>query len=123
MNRNINLNPTMQLLEKLKNEILLVFLIIVISIFQKSSVIYFLEILVVLIITSEIMKSQFPHLKITLSKDKNDRILEYMLSAIFSFFIFITIEFLMNRLYLYTFYAFICLLVFCGGVFYLVIKQ
>ena len=69
------------------------------------------------------MKSQFRHLKIKLSKNENNRILEYMLSAIFSFFIFIVIEFLLNSLYLYTFYAFICLLVFCSGVFYLVMKR
>lgn len=113
----------MQLFLNMKTEIFLGFLLSILFAFKRSSATYFVEIIIIFVLSSEIMKKQFSHLIIKLSKRGSNRMYEYVFSSIFTFFIFITIEFLLNRMYNYTFYAFICLLLFACGVLRLITKR
>lgn len=104
----------LKLFEKMKTEMFLTFLFLVLFIFDRKSAIDFVRMLIVFILSSYIMKNHFSHLIIRLSNRGNGRIYEYTFVAIFTFFIFIEIEFLLNRLYIYAFLTFVSLLVFVG---------
>ena len=108
-----------KLLEKAKTEIFLTSLIFMLFIFDRESAINFVKILIVFTLSSNIMKNHFSHLIIKLSDHESGRIYEYTFIAIFTFFIFIEIEFLLNGLYVYAFFTFIFLLVFTGAALYL----
>ena len=113
---------TKTLFGKAKTEIFLTSLILMLFIFDKQSAINFVKMVVLFTLSSNIMKNHFSHLLIKLSNHGNGRIYEYTFSAIFTFFIFIEIEFLLNGLYVYAFFTFIFLLVFTGAALYLITR-
>ncbi|KYK35924.1 MAG: hypothetical protein AYK19_01585 [Theionarchaea archaeon DG-70-1] len=118
-----NAIDVIKLVEKVKTEILLAFLILLLFVFDKDSAIDSTRMLIVFILSSNIMKNHFSHLIIKLSDHGNGRIYEYTSIAIFSFFIFIEIEFLLNGVYIYAFLAFILLLVNASVTLHLIVRR
>ncbi len=112
--------PENQKVERVEFLILLAFLVLVLLALDKSSAVDFLKILTIYLISARIMKRDFSHIIPILSKDGKNRLYEYILSAIFTFFIFIEVEFLLNKFFIYALFAFSCLLIFTIGIFYFV---
>lgn len=112
----------MQLFENLKKEILLASLILMLFIFDRSSAIDVVEKLIIIFISSKILRN-FSHMIARFGKGENNRIYEYTFHALFLLFIVIVIDFQLNEMYCYTFYTFVCLLIFVGAVFYLINKE
>lgn len=123
MNEEISHGATRSYLGKIESSISLTFLLLMLIIFDKSSAISFVKILIIFTVSSKIIENHFSHLVIKLSKDRNNRIIEYAFSGIFTFFIFIVIEFMLNGLYTYTICIFFGLLVFTCVTLYIVIKN
>lgn len=115
-------NDMGKLSKKMDAGIYLLILIIVLFIFDRESAINFVKILITYILSSRIVKDDFSHLIIKLSDYGNGRICEYTLRAVFTSFIFLEIEFLLNRMYTYTLLAFIFLLVFAGIALHLIAR-
>lgn len=89
--------------------------------FDRSAAINFIKILFTFTLSQKIMKNQF--LIIINSLNKNGKnLFEYTLSIVFTFFIFVEIDFLLNRLYTHALLALIFLLGFVIAFFYLIEK-
>lgn len=124
MDNNTDLGITMYILEEMKSEILLASLLIMLFVFDRESAIDFSKILIIFLLSSKIIKNDFSHLIFKkLNKEGNNRIYEYVFSSIFTIFVFVIIEFLLNKMFFYTLFAFICLLVFTGGVLYIITRR
>jgi len=113
---------TAQFLIKIESCSVLAFLLLMLFIFDRKSAVDFLKILTTFIISSMIIKSYFSCLIDKLIKDRNENVYKYLFSAIFTVFIFIEIEFLLNKVYSYALCAFVCLLIFTGGSLYFATK-
>lgn len=123
MSEEISHIATRPYLGKIEFSISLVFLLLMLIIFDRSSAISFVKILSIFTISSKIIKNHFSHLVIKISKYRKNRIIEYAFSGIFTFFIFIVIEFMLNGLYTHTICIFFGLLVFTCVTLHIVIKN
>lgn len=112
MRRRGSCGKTMQFFKKEEDYILLFLLLTILFVFDEKSAIDFLEIFIVFVISSMIITKYFSPLIEKLINSGEENIYEYVFSAIFTAFIFIEIEFLLNRVYSYAFCAFLCLLIF-----------
>jgi DNA integrity scanning protein DisA with diadenylate cyclase activity len=122
MRRRGSCGKTMQFFKKKGDYILLALLLTILFVFDEKSAIDFLKIFIVFVISSMIIKNYFSSLLDNLIKNGEKSIYEYVFSAIFTAFIFIEIEFLLNKIYSYAFCVFLCLLIFTGVSFYFAAK-
>lgn len=109
--------------EKMEFYILLALLLLILFKFDEKSAINFLKILIIFTLSSIIIKTHFFPIIEKLIEYRNKNIYENMLSTILTVFIFLEIEFLLNKEYPYAFCVFVCFLVFTGGVLYLLQKE
>ena len=89
--------------------------------FDRPSAINFIKILFTFILSQKIIKEEFSDI-LNLISINGKNLIEYALGAVFSIFIFIEIDFLLNRLFTHVFLALIFFLGFVIAFFYLIEK-
>ncbi len=99
--------------------IILALLLLILFIHDRFLPMIYVKTLVEFIISYIIVKHHFSPIIEKLVKNEDKSIYVYVFNAIYTFFVFIEIEFLLNRTYSYAFYAFLGLLLFTGGLLYL----
>jgi len=103
--------------------IVLLIALLMLFFLDKSSLVDILKYIIVFVLSIRIMKDCFPQIAGTISTTWKGNIYEFITTMIFSIFILIVIDFLFNKMYLYTLCAFACLLLFTIGVVYLIPKR
>ena len=123
--KSVNSNIILEMIhvsEKVKCEISIIFLSSLLFISNSKLAIDFLEILIVYVLSLKVTKDHFSHLVIKLSKQGKERICEYTLGAVFTIFVFVEMEFLLNRLYILAFSNFVVLLFFTAIALYFIVR-
>lgn len=96
-------------------------LLLILLLFNRPLAMYVVKKLIIVVVSSQIITNFF-YLVVKFEDDNPNRMYGYMVRPLFLLFIIMVIDFQLNERYDYVLYAFICLLVFLGIVFYFISK-